>query len=153
MARISAGILLHRLHHGVLQVLLVHPGGPYWRRKDLGAWSIPKGEAHEGEDLLAAALREFLEETGEPAVGIARPLGSIRMKSGKIVHAWAVAGDFQPERLKSVTFELEWPRGSGTMRSFPEVDRAGWFTLDEARRHILPAQAPLLDALVAELAR
>ncbi len=147
----SAGILLHRQHHGVLQVLLVHPGGPFWRRKDLGAWSIPKGEVEEGEDPLAAARRELREETGARAVGPALALGSIRMKSGKVVHAWAVPGDFDPGCLRSVTFDLEWPRGSGRIQTFPEVDRAAWFTLDEARRRILPAQAPLLDALVATL--
>ncbi|MCC7179153.1 MAG: NUDIX domain-containing protein [Acidobacteria bacterium] len=147
----SAGILLHRQHHGALQVLLVHPGGPFWRRKDFGAWSIPKGEVEEGEDPLAAARREFREETGARAEGPALALGSIRMKSGKVVRAWAVAGDFDPDRLTSVTFDLEWPRGSGRTQVFPEVDRAAWFTLDEAHRRILPAQAPLLDSLVAAL--
>ena len=146
---VSAGILLHRTRHGTLQVLLVHPGGPFWTRRNLGAWSIPKGKVEEGEDPLAAARREFREETGAAAEGTALTLGSIRMKSGKVVHAWTVAGDFDPDRLRSAAFEIEWPRGSGTMRTFPEVDRAAWFTLEEARRHILPAQAPLLDALAA----
>lgn len=149
----SAGVLLYRMHLGTLQVLLVHPGGPYWQRKDLGAWSIPKGEVHEGEDLLAAARRELQEETGATAEGPARSLGHVRMKSGKVVHAWAIAGDFNPDDLQSITFNLEWPRGSGVKRSFPEVDRAGWFALDEARRRILPAQAPFLDALAAALTR
>ena len=148
----SAGLLLYRMRDGALEVLLAHPGGPYWQRKDRGSWSIPKGEASEGEELLAAARREFQEETGATADGPALALGHVRMKSGKLVHAWAVEGDFDIARLCSNTFELEWPRGSGVHRSFPEVDRAAWFTLDEARRHILPAQAPLLDTLASALA-
>ncbi len=132
-------------------MLLVHPGGPFWQRKDLGAWSIPKGEAAEGEDLLAAARREFREETGSPVEGSAIPLGCIRQSGGKIVHAWAVSGDLDPRSLQSNTFEMEWPRGSGRIRSFPEVDRAAWFDLAEARLRILPAQATFLDALVTAL--
>jgi predicted NUDIX family NTP pyrophosphohydrolase len=149
----SAGVLMYRTQGNGIEVLLVHPGGPYWQRKDLGAWSIPKGEVHDGEDLLSAARRELQEETGATAEGPALGLGHVRMKSGKVVHAWAVAGDFDPDRLQSITFDLEWPRGSGVMRSFPEVDRAEWFALDEARRRILPAQAAFLDALSAALAR
>lgn len=148
----SAGIVLYRMRD-TLEVLLVHPGGPFWRGRDLGAWSIPKGEAHEGEDLLDAARREFQEETGAAVEAPALPLGQVRMKSGKVIHAWAVAGEFDPAHLESAVFELEWPRGSGTMRTYPEVDRAQWFELDEARRRILPAQAPLLDALAAALAQ
>lgn len=152
MAMHSAGVLMYRTRKNRIEVLLVHPGGPFWQRKDLGAWSIPKGEVHDGEDPLEAARRELQEETGATPEGPAVALGHVRMKSGKVVHAWAIAGDFDPVRLKSVTFDLEWPRGSGVMRSFPEVDRAEWFTLDEARRRILPAQAALLDAL-ADLVR
>lgn len=132
-------------------MLLVHPGGPYWARRDRGAWSIPKGETSEGEDLLAAAHREFREETGAPAEGPTIALGQVRQRGGKIVHAWAVRGDFDPDRLRSNTFEMEWPRGSGKQRSFPEVDHAAWFDLSEARRRILPAQAAFLDVLVARL--
>lgn len=151
MPTISAGLLLHRAGRGGLEVLLVHPGGPFWRRRNLGAWSIPKGEAGPDEDLLAAARREFREETGFSAEGAAIPLGSVRQSGGKIVHAWAVEGDVDPDRMCSNTFEMEWPRGSGQTRAFPEVDEAAWFELREARRRILPAQAAFLDALVAEL--
>lgn len=130
-------------------MFLVHPGGPFWRRRDRGAWSIPKGEAAEGEDLLAAARREFEEETGFAAPGEALPLGSVKQAGGKIVHAWAVRGDLDPARLRSNRFELEWPRGSGRVQSFPEVDAGAWFDLAEAREKLLPAQAPFLDALAA----
>jgi predicted NUDIX family NTP pyrophosphohydrolase len=136
-----------------LEVLLVHPGGPFWARKDLGAWSIPKGEAAEGEDLRAAARREFREETGFSAEGSTIALGQVRQAGGKIVHAWALRGDVDPGGLRSNSFEMEWPRGSGRTRSFPEVDRAAWFDLAEARRRILPSQATFLDTLVAELKR
>jgi predicted NUDIX family NTP pyrophosphohydrolase len=152
MPAVSAALLLHRSNAGRLEVLLVHPGGPFWQRRDLGAWSIPKGEVAEGEDLLAAARRELREETGFAAEGDAIPLGSVHQKGGKIVHAFAVRGDADPRELRSNTFEMEWPRGSGRTSSFPEVDRAEWFDLDEARRHILPAQASFLDALEAALA-
>jgi predicted NUDIX family NTP pyrophosphohydrolase len=146
---VSAGILLYRrAADGGLEVLLVHPGGPFWARKDLGAWSIPKGLPHEGEDLLAAARREFLEETGFTAAGGAVALGQVRQANGKIVHAWAIEGDVDPRALKSNSFEMEWPRGSGRKRSFPEVDRAQWFEPDEARRRIVPAQAAFLDVLL-----
>jgi predicted NUDIX family NTP pyrophosphohydrolase len=149
---VSAGILLYRrADHGGLKVLLVHPGGPFWARKDLGAWSIPKGLPDEGEDLLAAARREFLEETGFTAAGEAVALGQVRQANGKIVHAWAIEGEADPRALKSNTFEMEWPRGSGRKRSFPEVDRAQWFEPDEARRRIVPAQAAFLDALLRGL--
>jgi predicted NUDIX family NTP pyrophosphohydrolase len=147
VARVSAALLLYRISEGGPEVLLVHPGGPFWQRKDLGAWSIPKGEVAEGEDLLTAAQREFREETGFTAHGEPIPLGSVRQAGGKVVHAWAVRGDADPRALRSNTFEMEWPRGSGRMQSFPEVDRAEWFDLAEARRRILPAQSAFLDAL------
>lgn len=147
MAKISAGVLLHRRTASGPEVLLVHPGGPFWQRKDLGAWSIPKGEVDPGEDLLAAARRELEEETGFRADGEATALGSVRQAGGKVVHAFAVVGDADPAALRSNTFELEWPPRSGARRAFPEVDRAAWFPLDEARRRILPGQAALLDAL------
>jgi predicted NUDIX family NTP pyrophosphohydrolase len=149
----SAGILLYRKNVGGLEVLLVHPGGPFWERKDLGAWSIPKGEPQEGEDLLTAARREFLEETGLSATGPAIPLGCVRQSGGKLVHAWAIRGDVDPSKLRSNTFEIEWPPGSKTRRRFPEVDKAAWFTLAEARRRILSAQAAFLDTLAAERKR
>jgi predicted NUDIX family NTP pyrophosphohydrolase len=152
MPAVSAALLLHRSKAGRLEVLLVHPGGPFWQRKDLGAWSIPKGEVDEGEDLLAAARRELREETGFTAEGDAIALGSLRQKGGKIVHAFAVRGDADLRAFSSNTFEMEWPRGSGRMREFPEVDRAEWFDLDEARQRILPTQVGFLDALEAALA-
>ena len=151
MPTTSAGLLLYRSSDRGLEVLLVHPGGPFWANKDLGAWSVPKGETTEGEDLLAAAHREFREETGSAAEGPMFALGQLRQRGGKIVHAWAVQGDFDPGQLRSNHFEMEWPRGSGEVHSFPEVDRAAWFDLAEARRRILPGQAGFLDALVAHL--
>lgn len=151
MPTVSAGLLLHRPGPRGPQVLLVHPGGPFWQRKDLGAWSIPKGEVGESEDLLAAARRELAEETGFSADGPAVSLGQVRQAGGKIVHAFAVAGDADPEALRSNTFEVEWPPRSCRVRSFPEIDRAAWFDLAEARRRILPAQAVFLDRLAAAL--
>lgn len=151
MPTTSAGLLLYRFRDGELRVLLVHHGGPFWANKDLGAWSIPKGEVSDGEELLAAACREFREETGASAEGPVVALGQVRQRSGKIVHAWAVRGDFDPRELRSNRFEMEWPRGSGEIRSFPEVDRAAWFDLAEARCHILPAQEAFLDALLAQI--
>lgn len=151
VAKISAGILLYRrpaMAPTALEVLLVHPGGPFWARKDQGSWTIPKGEPEEGEALLDAARREFAEETGGRVDGEAWPLSSIQQPGGKTVHAWAIEGEFDPARLRSNLFTLEWPRGSGRVREFPEVDRAQWFTLAAARTHILPAQQPLLDRLV-----
>ena len=148
MPVISAGLLLYRRRAGAsVEVLLVHPGGPFWRRKDLGAWTIPKGEVGAGEALLDAARREFQEETGYPIDAPTTPLGHIRLASGKIVHAFAVEGDLDASNIRSNTFELEWPRGSGERRSYPEVDRAAWFGIAEAGRKILPAQAPLLETL------
>ena len=147
----SAGILLHRTGaDGGIEVLLVHPGGPFWARKDAGAWSIPKGEIAEGEDPLACARREFAEELGVPVPeGTATPLGEVRQKAGKLVTAWAVEGDLDPASVVSNTFAMEWPRGSGRLRDFPEVDRAEWFGLEEAAVRILDGQRPLLDALAA----
>ncbi len=150
MPRRSAGLLMYRRSAGTLEVLLVHPGGPFWMKKDAGAWSIPKGEYEAGEEALAAAAREFQEETGLVAQGPYTPLTPIRQQGGKVVEAWAFEGDCDAESLKSTTFSLEWPRGSGRRQEFPEVDRAGWFGLDEARRKILPAQAALLDELASK---
>ncbi len=146
----SAGLLLHRTSPtGSTEVLLVHPGGPFWARRDEGAWSIPKGEYVDGEDPLAAARREFFEELGRAAPdGPAVPLGEVRQKGGKRVLAWAVEGDLDPATVVSNSFAVEWPRGSGRLRNYPEVDRAEWFGLEEARRRILESQRPLLDALV-----
>ena len=149
MPKTSAGLLLFRETSGELEVLLVHPGGPFWSKKDDGAWSIPKGEFEEGEDPLDAARREFVEETGAAAPGEAVPLGQIRQAGGKVVHAWAVRGDFDPALLRSNTFLLEWPPKSGRMREFPEVDRAGWFPIAVAKRKILKGQAEFLDRLQA----
>lgn len=129
----------------------MHPGGPFWARRDRGAWSIPKGEPTADEDLLAAARRELHEETGFVADGPALPLGDVRQAGGKTVHAWAVAGDADPDRLRSNTFEIEWPPRSGRRQTFPEVDRAAWFDLAEAHRRILPAQRAFLDALSTAL--
>jgi predicted NUDIX family NTP pyrophosphohydrolase len=141
---------MYRRSGGTLEVLLVHPGGPFWMKKDAGAWSIPKGEYEAGEEALAAAAREFQEETGLLARGPYTPLTPIRQQGGKVVEAWAFEGDCDAGSLKSTTFSLEWPRGSGRRQEFPEVDRAGWFGLDEARRKILPAQAALLDELASK---
>jgi predicted NUDIX family NTP pyrophosphohydrolase len=149
-AKRSAGILLHRHRDGAHEVLLVHPGGPFWAKKDAGAWSIPKGEYEDGEDARACALREFAEELGSaPPDGELVDLGEIRQRGGKVVTAWALAGDADADAIHSNTFSMEWPPRSGTMREFPEVDRAAWFSLDEARERILPAQAPLLDRVAA----
>jgi predicted NUDIX family NTP pyrophosphohydrolase len=151
MAARSAGLLVYRLGADGVEVLLVHPGGPFWSRKDLGAWSIPKGEVAADEDLLAAARREVAEETGVEMAGPAQFLGELRQAGGKQVHAWAVCGELDPAQLRSNTFDLEWPRGSGVVRSFPEVDRAAWLSISEARRKILPSQEPFLDRLVDAL--
>lgn len=147
MPRQSAGLLLLRESRGALEVLLVHPGGPFWARKDDGAWSIPKGEFDAGEEPLAAARREFAEETGTTVAGEFIELQPVRQPSGKIVHAWAVRADFDPAQLRSNTFSIEWPPKSGQLREFPEVDRAAWFALDQARAKIQPGQLPLLDQL------
>ncbi|GAA1878704.1 NUDIX domain-containing protein [Asanoa iriomotensis] len=152
MAKQSAGILAFKVVDGSVRVLLVHPGGPFWARKDLGAWSIPKGEYEDPADPLESALRELAEETSlEVAAADCVPLGSVKQKGGKVVAAWAVAADFDPARLRSNTFEIEWPPRSGTRREFPEVDRAEWFDLATARQKLVPAQAEFVDRLVAHL--
>ena len=147
MPRISAGLLMCRRTASGRQVLLVHPGGPFWKNKDDGAWSIPKGDVAEGEDLLAAARREFQEELGFAPGGKFVALSPIKQKGGKVVHAWRFEGDCDPSNISSNTFEMEWPPKSGKRVSFPEVDRAAWFDLNEARRMILASQLPLLDQL------
>jgi predicted NUDIX family NTP pyrophosphohydrolase len=151
MAARSAGILLHRQGAHGTEVLLVHPGGPFWVRKDLGAWSIPKGEVDEGEDPRACALREFAEETGTRLTGALAELGSVKLKSGKVVLAFALAGDLDAAAVASNTFELEWPPRSGRTQSFPEIDRAAWFGLEAARAKLNPAQAAFIDRLQALL--
>jgi predicted NUDIX family NTP pyrophosphohydrolase len=141
-------VLYRRASGGGLEVLLVHPGGPFWARRDLGAWSIPKGEYGPDEAPLAAARREFAEELGVAAPeGPIEDLGEVRQKSGKLVRAWALAGDVDISRLRSNTFTLEWPPRSGVTQEFPEVDRAEWFGVTVAREKIVPAQVPLLDRL------
>jgi predicted NUDIX family NTP pyrophosphohydrolase len=149
VAKTSAGILLHRSRNGEREVLLVHPGGPFWARKDAGAWSIPKGEYADGEDPRACALREFEEELGSalPAGTELTDLGTVRQSGGKVITAYAAAGDLDAGSITSNTFTIEWPPKSGRTQEFPEVDRAEWFGLDEAREKINPAQAALLDRL------
>ncbi|MFY0533239.1 NUDIX domain-containing protein [Nannocystis pusilla] len=147
MPKQSAGILLFRGHGPDLEVLLVHPGGPLWARKDAGAWTIPKGEFGPDEDPLTAARREFAEETGVALAGPFHALSPIRQRAGKVVHAWACRGDCDPAALRSNTFEIEWPPRSGKRQSFPEVDRAEFFSLAAARPKINPAQVDLLDEL------
>jgi predicted NUDIX family NTP pyrophosphohydrolase len=146
----SAGILLHRrVASGGLEVLLVHPGGPLWARRDRGTWSIPKGEIEDGEEPLAAARREFAEELGSPAPdGEPAALGEVRLRSGKRVVAWALAGDLEAEAIVSVTFEMQWPPRSGQIASFPEIDRAQWFPTSVAREKLNPAQAAFVERLV-----
>lgn len=147
MKKVSAGILPYRWADGALEVLIVHPGGPLWAHKDLGAWSIAKGELDPGERPEVAARRELLEETGWEVVGPLVPLGTVVLKSGKTVHGFATELDVDPSTLRSGTFALEWPRGSGLARAFPEVDRAAWFTPHEAKQRLNIGQAPLVDRL------
>jgi predicted NUDIX family NTP pyrophosphohydrolase len=152
----SAGILLHRRRGGDLEVLLVHPGGPFWAKKDHGSWSVPKGEYEEAEEPLACALRELREELGEPPELTADDLldiGEVQQRAGKLVRAWAAEADFDPARLRSNTFAMEWPPRSGKEREFPEVDRARWFALEEAAERILPGQLPFLERLQRALGR
>jgi predicted NUDIX family NTP pyrophosphohydrolase len=151
--RTSAGILLWRSRQGRVEVLLAHQGGPFWAKKDLGHWTIPKGEVELGEELVAVARREFEEETGaKPPDGPLVELGEIRQKSGKLVRGWAAEGDLDPSTAFSNTFDLEWPPRSGVVQSFPEIDRVEWFDLDEAHRRLKAAQVPFLDRLESALA-
>ena len=151
MAKESAGLLLYRRKDEALEVFLVHPGGPFWAKKDDGAWSIPKGELAPGEEPLAAAIREFAEETGTTLAGDFRALPPAKQAGGKLVRAWALEGDIDPASVKSNFFEMEWPPRSGKKQSFPEVDRGEWFTLDAARRRINKGQIALIDALAESL--
>lgn len=152
MAKRSAGLLLYRGRGSTLEVFLVHPGGPFWVKKDAGAWSIPKGEYAEGEDPLEAARREFQEETGSLPEGEPVPLTEIRQAGGKFVKAWAMEADLDASTIRSNTFTMEWPPKSGKQQEFPEIDRAGWFPLNSAREKILGAQAAFLDELISKLA-
>jgi predicted NUDIX family NTP pyrophosphohydrolase len=149
----SAGLLLFRQRDKKVQVLLAHPGGPFWSRKDQGVWTIPKGLIGPSESLLSAAQREFAEETGYRPGGEAIPLGSAKQPGGKVVHVWAIEGDWDPVDLQSNTFEMEWPPRSGRRQSFPEIDRASWFGIVEARLKILKGQAAFLDHLLETLGR
>lgn len=152
MAKESTGLLLYRFREGGLEVFLVHPGGPFWAKKDQGAWSIPKGEHEPGEDPLAAACREFTEETGfPPPPGPFLELTPRKQKSGKLIRVFAAAGQVRPEELSSNTFSLEWPPRSGIIREFPEVDRAAWFPLKAALEKIHPGQVEFLEELAARL--
>lgn len=148
---LSAGILLFRQREDRLEVLLVKPGGPFWRNKDAGAWMIPKGLVEQGETPVEAALREFEEETGTRLTTVPFPLATVRQAGGKLVAAFALEGDVDPAAIRSNEFELEWPPRSGRLQPFPEVAEARWMTLDEARQLMLPSQLPLLDALAAKL--
>jgi predicted NUDIX family NTP pyrophosphohydrolase len=149
----SAGILLYRRRENALEILLVHPGGPFWSRKDDGAWFVPKGELEGDEEPLAAARREFEEELGSaPPAGELLELGTIKNKAGKLIYAWALAGELDTASVRSNTFSLEWPPRSGKMREFPEVDRASFFSLELARQKMNPAEQPFLERLAAILA-
>ena len=147
----SAGLLLFRRAAGGLEVFLAHPGGPFWKNRDAGAWTIPKGLVDEGEDALDAARREFEEETGIRPGGPFLPLGAVRQKAGKTVHAWAWEGDADPATVTSNEVRTEWPRGSGRWLAFPEIDRCAWFDTAAAREKLNPAQAELIDRLIATL--
>jgi predicted NUDIX family NTP pyrophosphohydrolase len=151
MPKQAAGLLMYRFQQGRLEFLLVHPGGPFWKSKDAGAWSIPKGEIEPGEDPLAAARREFLEELGTTCQGEFLPLSPIQQKNGKVVQAWAVEGTCETAKITSNTFEMEWPPKSGRMQQFPEVDRAEFFPFEVALEKINPAQVPLLQELQRKL--
>ena len=151
MPKQAAGILLYRRGPSGLTVLLAHPGGPLWTRKDAGAWTLPKGQFTDGEAPLDAAKREFEEEMGSKPTGSFQPLGALKQPSGKIIHAWASESDFDVTTVKSNLFSMEWPPRSGRMGGFPEIDRAEWFSIDEARRKMLKGQQPFLDRLLALL--
>jgi predicted NUDIX family NTP pyrophosphohydrolase len=151
MPKRSAGLLLYRRSRGEIEVLLVHPGGPFWRNKDEGAWSIPKGLCEEGEDTLTAASREFEEETGHRPIGEPVALGEFKQPGGKLILAYAVEGDFDPAKLRSNLFSIEWPPRSGRSSEFPEVDRARWFAPDEAGTKLVRGQVPILEALLERL--
>ena len=153
MAKTSAGILLFRIRGKELEVLLVHPGGPFWKGKDEGSWTIPKGEPQPSEELLAAAIREFGEETGFSPEGDFIPLTPVKQKSGKLVYAWAIESDFDIESIKSNFFEIEWPPHSGKKKEFPEIDKAGWFTISEGTKKINAAQAALLTELKERISK
>lgn len=144
----SAGILLYRINKKVFEILLVHPGGPYWKNKDAGSWTIPKGEFSDDEDPLEAAKREFREELGSGLKGEFIKLLPVKQKGGKMVYAWAAKGDLDPEKMKSNLFEMEWPPKSGKMQKFPEIDKAGWFEPEEAIKKINEAQIPLIEELI-----
>ncbi|HXT18935.1 MAG TPA: NUDIX domain-containing protein [Gemmatimonadaceae bacterium] len=148
-AAVSAGLLLFRRSHGALEVFLAHPGGPFWSKRDAAAWTIPKGIVDEGEDLLDGARREFREETSIEPAGPFLPLGAIKQKAGKTVHAWAWEGDADPDAIQSNSMRTEWPRGSGRWIEFPEVDRCAWFDVATAREKMNAAQAAFVDRLVA----
>jgi predicted NUDIX family NTP pyrophosphohydrolase len=151
MAKRSAGILFYRFENGLPEVLLVHPGGPFWVKKDLGAWSVPKGEFDQGEEPLTAAIREVKEELGIDASGDFIELAPAKQKSGKIIYTWILQKDVEVSGITSNTFELEWPPRSGKMILVPEVDKAGWFSLDEARQKIIPGQIPILESFISKL--
>jgi predicted NUDIX family NTP pyrophosphohydrolase len=151
MSKQSAGILMYRFREHTLELFLVHPGGPFWAKKDLGAWSIPKGEYEAGEDALEVAKREFAEETGQQVTGDFRELEMVRQPGGKKVRGWAVAGECDADSITSNTFNIEWPPKSGRQAEFPEVDRAGWFDVQTAKEKILKGQVPFIDQLSALL--
>jgi predicted NUDIX family NTP pyrophosphohydrolase len=151
MGKKSAGLLMYRHRRGELEFFLIHPGGPYWQNKDWHAWSIPKGEIGPGEDAFAAAKREFWEETGLTPAGPFQPLTTVKQSGGKVVMAWAFEGDCDPAGVKSNSFSLEWPPRSGQFQNFPEVDRAAWFSLNEAKERIIKAQAAFLEELAVQL--
>jgi predicted NUDIX family NTP pyrophosphohydrolase len=146
--KLSAGLLMYRRRDDRTEVLLGHPGGPFWTRKDLGAWSIPKGEINPGENPVDAARREFREETGFPPDGTLLPLGALKQPSGKLIHAWAFEGDCDPAAIKSETFSMEWPPRSGLNQQFPEIDRAAWFSVEEALKRILVGQRGFIHELM-----